>query len=269
MSLRLFCLIPAIAAFFIGQAATVDTIAVTSKYLDSPENVVVIKPDVSDTTACPTVYLLNGYSGNHKAWIDRTRPDLPDLSDRYGFVFVLPDGRDSWYWDVPNDRGMQMESFITRDLVSYIDSVYNTIPMADKRAITGLSMGGHGAMWLAFRHPDIWKNVGSMSGGLDIRPFHNNWNMKSKIGDRDDNPEIWDSHTVIKLVPTLTPGEQNIIFDCGINDFFFEVNNNMHEALVEAHIPHDYTVRPGAHTHDYWANSLLYHLLYFNENFKK
>lgn len=254
---------------FAGKASVVDTLWIATDYLSSPENVIVIVPDVAAQKACPTLYLLHGYSGNHLSWSTHTRPDLPLLSDKYGMIIVMPDGRDSWYWDSTVDPQMQMESFFVNALVPYIDDNYNTISQADRRAITGLSMGGHGAMWLAMRHPDIWKNAGSMSGGLDIRPFPNNWKMKDRIGPKDENEDVWESHSVINLVPSLTPGELNITFDCGVDDFFYEVNNNLHAALIEARIPHDYTSRPGAHTQEYWANSILYHLLFFNENFNK
>lgn len=254
------------AANFITEAATVDTLAISTSYLASPENVVVISPDISAQKSCPSVYLLNGHSGNHLSWM-KIREDLPLLADTYGFYIIMPDGRNSWYWDSPLDSAMQMESFITLDLVPYIDNRYNTIPSSDKRAVSGLSMGGHGAMWLAFRHPDIWKNVGAMSGGLDIRPFPDNWNMKDRLGDKSENLTEWDSHTVINLVDRIEPDCFNITFDCGTDDFFFEVNNNTHSALTSAGIKHDYTVRPGAHTSDYWANSILYHLLFFNQNF--
>lgn len=255
-----FCL--ALVSFTL-KASTVDTIAVSTTYLDSPENVIVITPDKSAVEACPSVYLLNGFGGNHLSWLS-IRPDLPALADVFGMVFIMPDGRDSWYWDSPMDSLMLMESFITRDLVPFVDSHYNTIPSADKRAITGLSMGGHGAMWLAFRHPDTWRNVGSMSGGLDIRPFPERWRMKERIGSLASNPEIWDEHTVINLVPQIDGSVYNITFDCGVDDFFFDVNNAMHQALLEAGVSHDYTVRPGAHTASYWANSLPFHLLFFS-----
>ena len=267
MRLLLFTL-TILAANFIVKAASVDTLAISTTYLSTPENVVVISPDISAEKPCPSVYLLNGHSGNHLSWLN-IRKDLPELADRYGFHIIMPDGRDSWYWNSPVDSTMQMESFITLDLVPYIDNRYNTIPSPDKRAVSGLSMGGHGAMWLAFRHPDIWRNVGAMSGGLDIRPFPENWNMKDRIGIKSENEQIWNDHTVINLVDQIRPDYYNITFDCGTDDFFFGVNNNMHSALIDADVKHDYTVRPGAHTSDYWANSILYHLLFFNENFNK
>lgn len=266
---KLFIAVFALIAATGAQAAKVDTVAIATKYIATPEKVVVITPDAAiPGETFPTVYLLNGYGGNHKAWLG-TRPDLPTLADRYGMVMVLPDGRDSWYWDSPKMPDMQMESFFVKDLVPYIDAHYPTRRDAAHRAITGLSMGGQGAMWLAMRHSDIWGNAGSMSGGLDIRPFPDRWKMKNSLGAMEENPDVWEKHAVINLIPTLQPGQLNITFDCGIDDFFAEVNDNFHRELVKAKIPHDYTVRPGGHSQAYWRNSILYHLLFFNEAFNK
>jgi len=269
MTKRLIIAIIAITSFCGLRAAKVDTVAITTKYLATPEKVVIITPDaVNGTDKFPTVYLLNGYSGNHKAWLG-TRPDLPALADKYGMVMVMPDGRDSWYWDSPKNPEMQMESFFVKDLVPYVDANYPTKHDARQRAITGLSMGGQGAMWLAFRHSDIWGNAGSMSGGLDIRPFSDRWNMKNALGEKEQNPEVWEQFAVINLIPTLKPGQLNITFDCGVDDFFAGVNNSFHDKLVQAKISHDYTSRPGGHSQAYWRNSILYHLLFFNEAFNR
>lgn len=259
----------ALAMAFNLSAAKVDTISVATKHIQAPAKAVVITPDAAATPGktFPSVYILHGYAGDYKNWTDLIRPNLAEFSDKYGMVLVMPDGRDSWYWDAPANPQMQMESFFVKDLVPYIDANYPTVKEPSKRAITGLSMGGHGAMWLAMRHSDIWGNVGSMSGGLDILPFANKWKMKETLGEFENNEDVWKRHTVINLVDSLKPGQLKITFDCGVDDFFIDVNRNMHKALVDAKIPHDYTERPGGHTRSYWKNSILYHLLFFNEAF--
>ena len=133
----------------------------------------------------------------------------------------------------------------------------------------GSTMGGHGAMWLGIRHHDIWGSAASMSGGVDIRPFKNRWKMASLIDPDGTNQQAWETHTAINLIPTLAKGDLNILVDCGVDDFFIEVNRDFHRALLEAGIDHDYIERPGAHTQAYWRNSVLYHLLFFHEVFNK
>lgn len=160
------------------------------------------------------------------------------------------------------------ESFIIEELIPYIDKRYKTIADRSARAITGLSMGGHGALYLAIRHQDIFAFAGSMSGGVDITPFPNNWEISSHLGPQEENPELWAQHTVINLVDQIKPESLSLVFDCGVDDFFYEVNCNLHEKLLSLKIPHDFCVRPGAHTWEYWRNSVKYHFLYFSLGFQ-
>lgn len=259
-----------VATVMSASAFKTDTLTIKGDgYLPQPMKVTVITPtSTRPLTGYPSVYLLNGYDGDYKQW-GRIRPDLGDLADQFGFIMVMPSGMDSWYWDAPANSEMKMESFITKVLVPYIDENYPTDRRAENRAIMGLSMGGHGGLWLGLRHPDIWKNCGSTSGGVNIEPFREKWKMKKALGEYGANPELWRSHTVINLVPTLTPGQNNIIFDCGSDDFFAQVNSDLHDAMLKAKIPHDYISRPGGHSNAYWANSLPYQLMYFKTKFVK
>ena len=254
---------------FGASAVKVDTITVATKYLATPMKLIVYTPDsASKGGRFPTVYMLHGFSGDYTNWSSK-EPRLAELADSYGMVLVFPDGRDSWYWDSPVDASMQMESAITRDVVPYIDSHFPTIPDRGHRAITGLSMGGHGSLWLASRHPDIWGSAGSMSGGVNIVPFPKSWKMDAWLGAYDSNREVWESHTVINNIDALKAANLNIIFDCGADDFFAGVNEDLHKRLLEAKVPHDYSSRPGNHSWEYWRNSALYHLLFFNEAFHR
>lgn len=261
-----FILICAIAVAIPAKALEVRE--VPTQNIPAPGRVTVAVPDGyadSDTATYPVVYLLNGHGGDHRSWSHVI--DLDSVATAYRTIIVCPAGLNSWYFDSPVDSTLRMESYITRDLIPWADANYRTRPLRTQRAITGLSMGGHGALWLGMRHSDIWGSAASMSGGVDIRPFANRWKMKSLIGEKDKNPQAWEEHTVINLVPTLQPGQLNILFDCGTEDFFAEVNENLHRALLDAKIPHDYISRPGNHSGKYWANSVLYHLLFFNEIF--
>ena len=248
-------------------AAQVDTLSVRSECMRKGIKTIVVVPDVGKERACPTVYLLHGFGGNYKTWL-QIKPELPRIADRMGFVFVCPDGAGSWYWDSPRNPDVRYETFISTELVRFVDARYNTIKERSGRAITGLSMGGHGAMWNAIRHSEVFGAAGSTSGGLDIRPFPKSWEMYKQLGARDEHPDVWDTHTVINLVPGLENGRLALIVDCGYGDFFFDVNQKFHEALLERGIDHDFLVRPGEHNNTYWRNSIDYQLLFFQKYFE-
>lgn len=266
---RITTLLLALLCGCAAWAFRTDSAVVATKHLATPMNLTVIVPDGADEARFPTVYLLNGYGGNHLAW-PKSAPELGNLADAFKMIIVCPDGRDSWYWDSPVDPGMQMESFFVNDLIPFVDSHYPTLPVRENRAITGLSMGGHGSLFLATRHPELWANAGSMSGGVDIRPFVKRWKMEKNLGKSyEEDPQLWDSHTVAALVPQMKEAGLNITFDCGADDFFAEVNAQLHQAMLDAGVQHDYTSRPGNHSWKYWTNSLPYHLLYFNSKFPR
>lgn len=259
---RLACLLLLIftvtAAFAVRQT---DTIAIATDLVKpSPVKVTVALPasylNLSDTARYPVVYLLNGYSGNHTDYAFHN--SLDSLATAYGVIFVCPDGRDSWYWNSPVDKSMQMESFITETLVPEIDRLYRTEADASHRAIAGLSMGGHGALWLAIRHPDIWSRTGSMSGGVDITPhrFHKRWKMSRRLGPYASDPAVWKAHSVMSLADSIEPGKTDIIITCGDSDIFIEENNALSRALADRGISHVFRTSEGNHSWNYWKQTL-------------
>lgn len=249
-------------------AKQVDTIEVYSSAMNTRvKNVIILPADYESQTDIPVVYLLHGYSGNHKSWI-QINPELPDLATQYGIIIVCPDGKNSWYWDSPVNPKLKYETYVSEELTAYIDQNYKTRKNKSGRAITGLSMGGHGGLWLGIRHQNTFGACGSTSGGVDIRPFPDNWEMKEALGSYQENSERWNNHTVIKQLH-LIKSDLAIIIDCGTEDFFFEVNENLHKEMIYRNIKHDYISRPGAHNGQYWKNSIGYQLLFFRNFFYK
>lgn len=259
-----------VAACLSTSAFNEKEIKIFSKGMNKDVYVTVITPDSYDgKSEFPVVYLLHGYSDNHKRWA-KPEEGVGVLADQYDVIFVMPDGGfDSWYFDSPFIPDYQYETFVSSELTTHIDTNFKTIKDRKARAITGQSMGGHGALYLAIKHQDVFGTAGSMSGGVDIRPFPENWNLATRIGNIQEYPENWANNSVVNLTHLLKPESLNIIFDCGTDDFFFEVNCNLHEKLLKEGIPHDFYIRPGGHTWTYWRNSLKYQLLFFSECFKK
>lgn len=249
-------------------AQQVDTVTIHSKMGHDLKNVVILPKSYAEgNTRYPVVYLLHGCGGNYASWIT-IKPELPQLASQYNLIIVCPDGLiNSWYWNSPLNKDMQFEDYISDEVIRYTDSHYRTIADRSARAISGLSMGGHGAMWNAIRHRDVFGAAGSISGGLDIRPFPTNWKMQNQLGEFASNKKRWDEHTVINLIPSLKDGDLAIIIDCGVDDFFLEVNRRAHQSLLDHNIKHDYIERPGAHNNAYWNNSIDYQLLFFHKFF--
>lgn len=267
---RYFLMLVVFAGAFHLQAtaAIVDTVETYSAAMKKSIKAVVITPDdYAGAKELPVVYLLHGYSGGYADWISRAK-GFEKAADQYQLIIVCPDGNNSWYWDSPIDPRYKYETYVSKELVEWIDGKYKTIKSPKGRAITGLSMGGHGALFLAFRHQDVFGAAGSMSGGVDIRPFPNNWDMAARLGRYAQNPDNWEKNTVINLLHLLTPNSLALIIDCGTDDFFFKVNENLHQQLLQRNIPHDYITRPGAHNWPYWSNAIGFQLLFMNNFFK-
>ncbi|MDR1115042.1 MAG: esterase family protein [Tannerella sp.] len=250
------------------SAKQVDTVEVLSPSMNTKvENIVILPADYESKTDLPVLYLLHGYGGNHKSWI-QIKPGLPELATQYGIIIVCPDGKNSWYWDSPVNPKMKYETYVSKELVNYMDDRYKTRKDRSGRFVTGLSMGGHGGLWLGIRHQSVFGACGATSGGVDIRPFPGNWEMKDALGAYNENSERWDNHTVVKQLHLIKP-ELAIIIDCGTEDFFYEVNETLHREMLYRNIKHDYISRPGAHNGNYWSNSIEYQLLFFSNFFRR
>jgi S-formylglutathione hydrolase FrmB len=251
-------------------AARVDTVSIYSKAMNKEFKCVVIVPTGNSNNAStrwPVVYLLHGYSGSYNNWVNRV-PALKKYSDQYGIIVVCPDGGySSWYLDSPIDPGMRYETYIAVEVPEYIDKHFPTILDRHARAITGLSMGGHGGLFLGFRHANYFGACGSMSGGVNLYATRNKYDLMKRVGDTANNGSNWKKYSVMSVVEEYPKDSLAIIFDCGTEDFFYQDNHSLHEKLVRLKVPHEYIERPGKHDWKYWGNAVQYQLLFFSNYF--
>jgi S-formylglutathione hydrolase FrmB len=263
---------------FISFGAKVDTLDVPSAAMKRNLRAGVVLPDsyAKGKATYPVLYLLHGGGGQFSDWLKQT-PDktlLQRLADQYNLIIVTPEGdRLSGYLDSPIQKDNLFETYITKEVVEKIDNTYRTIRDRKGRVITGLSMGGHGSLYLAGRHPDLYCAAGSMSGALDLNVT--NWRIQPEfakqiepqferiLGPAGATPDLYAANSVVNMCDKLKVSGLKIIIDCGVDDFLIEPNREVHRRLVYNKTEHDYTERPGAHTWDYWQNSLPYHLLFF------
>lgn len=272
-----------ISSFFLN-AATVDTIDVASPSMKTTYKAAVVTPASysKNTTSYPVLYLLHGGGGHFRDWLTST-PDkmaVKNLADRFNIIIVMPEGEGfGWYLDSPFDPANKFETHIIKEVIPKIDATYRTVKDRKGRVITGLSMGGHGAMYLSTRHPDMFCAAGTMSGAMDMNytKFRVNEDFQKSLKDRfqkllgtsDPSNEVFVNNSIVNMTETIKKNGLAITIDCGVDDFLLEANRELHRRLVYNNTPHDYTERPGGHTWPYWENSLPYHLLFFQKVLKK
>lgn len=265
-----------IASLFIfsiqlAQAGYVDTVRIFSLSMKKTISASVVVPDSyrNSSNQYPVVYLLHGYSGNYRDWV-KLVPQLTSYVDQYKCIVVCPDGGySSWYWDSPIDENFKYETHIVSEVVPFIDSAYRTIDNRKGRAITGLSMGGHGGLYLGWRHSNIFGACGSMSGGVDINSSRSKFDIVKRIGDSSTYPTRWEEYSVKGVVKKPSEFPLKIIIDCGTEDFFYDINKALHQQLLQLKVKHEYIERPGGHTWQYWANAVPYQLLFFQRFFNQ
>jgi S-formylglutathione hydrolase FrmB len=270
-------------ASFCSYAASVDTINVQSKAMNKILKAAVVLPDSyqKSKTLFPVLYLLHGGQGSFRDWLtlppDKTL--LHRLADQYNIMIVMPEGgATSYYFDSPLQKESQFETFISKEVIDKVERTYRVIREKRGRVIAGLSMGGHGAMYLAARHPELYLAAGSMSGvmNIDTRTWHvpesfarsRAENFNRLLGPPKDTARPYLEYTIIGMTGKLKANDVKLIFDVGVDDFLIEPNRDLHRRLLANGTPHDYIERPGKHDWTYWENALPYQLLFFHNLLK-
>jgi S-formylglutathione hydrolase FrmB len=250
-------------------SAKVDTVSIKSPSMDKIVKNVIITPDTyKNNQSTNVLYLLHGAWGCYSDWILKV-PNITKLADQYNIMIVCPDGDQfGWYLDSPLLKEFQYETYLSKELINYVDKNYKTNNKKNGRAIAGLSMGGHGALSLAIKHQNLYGAAGSMSGALDICTKRGYYEIDRKLGKYAQNIELWKKNSVYHLIDYLENNSLKIIIDCGVSDYLYKDSKKVHDKLVEHNIKHDYVERPGRHDWKYWSNSIKYQMLFFNEYFK-
>ena len=256
----------------ISRAAEVDTIAIFSNSMRHTIKTVVIRPAAyakEKSKHFPVIYLLHGAGGSYSNWIKYV-PHIQQLADEYQLMIVCPDGAStSWYFDSPIDSTFRYETFVGTEVPQYIDANYRTIADRKGRAITGLSMGGHGGIFLGFRHADIFSACGSTSGALHVTVITQGYGVEKRLGDTAVNRKYWQDWSVVNVIDHYPKDSLAIIMDCGTEDRVLGMNRMVHEKMLKLKIPHDYIERPGEHNWKYWNTSIDYQMLYFKRYFDR
>lgn len=239
----------------------------TSKNLPQPDTTWVFTPkNLAKKDKAPTVILLHGYSGNYKQW--NSIMDAQKYADEYGYILVCPDGLfKSWYLNSPAKADWQYENFFYDELLPKIKADFQIDPA--NLFITGLSMGGHGALWLFLKHPEEFKSAGSTSGGINLLDAIGKFGVPELLGNPDNDSDIWLKYSVIKNIDKLAASKKEIIFDCGSSDFFYQSNNALKKKCDSLKINATYISQPGSHNSAYWKKSIKQQFEFFKTQVAK
>ena len=140
-----------------------------------------------------------------------------------GAGFYLDASQEPW------SKHYRMESYVTREL---FDIATTTLPGDPARAgIFGHSMGGHGALTLALRHPDLYRSVSAFAP--IAAPTRCPWGEKAFTGYLGEDRAEWAKHDASELMAAKSqPFPEGILIDQGLADNFLE--NQLYPEAFEA-----------------------------------
>lgn len=225
----------------------------------------------------PTLYFLHGMFGNDHRWVDRGGKAIFDKLVSEGkigqMLVVMPDARNTFYVNAKDGKD-PYEDFFIQELIPYIDHHYRTIPKRDERGISGVSMGGYGALHLAMSHPDLFGVVTAHSAVLltgfpNPIPTTGRWGFYARIlshafGSPLSQP-YWEKNSPLTLAkhPQVFNGLK-IYFDAGTHDRYgFEKGADILDKILDKeNYPHVYALRPGGHGWDFLDKYMNFSLEY-------
>ena len=240
----------------------------------------------SSTDSYPVVYLLHGFGDDEKSWYQGG--NIKYYADKYisetgPVIYVMPQGFNT-YWVNKYNGNYPYMNMLTQELIPEVDKVYRTLKDPGHRAVMGYSMGGYGALILAAKNPEIFKTgiVLSMSFRTDEQylnepqgVFDGQWGPI--FGGIGASGEQRLTNYFLQYSPFhffAQPGDasqqgQRYFIDCGDDEeSLSETNDALHVELRKLNISHEYRVKNGSHTWDYWHNALPEAFRYMGYAFK-
>src|SRR5712692_9544226 len=167
--IALFCFALARPA---GAAGRAECRSIPSRILGRPVAYCVLLPasfDADKTRRYPVLYFLHGLGENEQTLVNfggmNLVEDLWEQKELGEFLIVTPDGDSSFYVNSRDGR-QRYEDFVLQELMPFIERRYRVREGRENRGIGGVSMGGYGALRLAFRYPALFGSVSAHSAAL-------------------------------------------------------------------------------------------------------
>ena len=264
-----------LAALLFLPATAQELVVISSSALHADDSVLVFIPEqyadnysdrycvecCGDPDPVPALFLLHGWSGCYRNWSDYY--DLQQIADESGFIIICPDGfYDSWYVNANDPDKMQWRDFFDKELYPQIKEKYYLDP--EKTFITGLSMGGHGAINLFLDDPARFRAAGSMSGVLDLNAEAGRLGLAERLGPYGaDNPRH-DGESAVNRIERAMGTDKLMVISCGYSDKLYPCSRAFCERCKELGVPYVELYSPGVHSWKYWDYALRLHLWYFS-----
>ncbi|MCB9682857.1 MAG: DUF459 domain-containing protein [Alphaproteobacteria bacterium] len=222
-------------------------------------------PQDVPTEGLPVWYLLHGAWDDWTAWSTHDHDALQALAAAQRMIIVTPDGEPFGFWlDGTVAPDHRIATWFEQDLVPFVDA---TLPSNGTRAISGLSMGGHGALTLAMAHSDAYVAATSMSGAVDLTKSTYR-QLEDWLGPYAADPAAWEARSTLQLV-TAHPerlAHVAVMLTCGRQDkTWWAPNEALHELLLARGIAHTWDPRDGGHTWELWDAALPDHAAFVGE----
>jgi S-formylglutathione hydrolase FrmB len=278
--LRFFCLgvvlifLPAVG----GAQSRTDCSVIHSRMLKQTVHYCAQLPsdyDANDAKSrrYPVLYFLHGLGQNEQTLFSTGGWSLiEDLRRQHKiseFLIVSPEAKRTFYINSA-DNSRRYSDFFLQEFMPYIEAKYRVRPGRPARAVTGVSMGGYGALRFAFAHPELFGAVSAQSPAL-ITQTPQELNAAAQSGTslgkvlgpafgQPINPVHWKQNSVFELARKNQAGLRKlaIYFNCGQqDDFGFEDGATaLHQQLQAEGIKHEYHSYPGDHSLTYFLSHM-------------
>jgi len=267
-----------------ATSGRVECNAINSKILSRSVPYCVVLPpsfDANKMRRFPVLYSLHGLGDNEQFFVHsgawNLAEDLRERGQLKDFLIATPDGGASFYINSKDGRD-RYESFLLQEFFPFIEKRYRVAPGRANRAISGISMGGYGALYLAFRHPQLFSSVSAHSAALIEKlpvflggssPQPNRSRIFGGTFGNPPDPAFWDQNSPLTLARVAPLRGLKIYFDCGDqDDFGFEAGATaLDKILFARRIPHEFHIYPGRHDPAYFAEHLPASLLFASKYF--
>lgn len=231
-------------------------LSIDSKCLDKKVSYIVYLPKgYSDGTEYPVWYGLHSYGKNERMWIDNgiaeTADEFIDSGEIDPLIMVFPFVQDASLKEIEADLKddgrldeRNVDKFISKELIPYIDSQYFTLTSQDGRFIGGFSMGGMLALRIAFHHTDLFTKVGGYSPAIISNDYSDQQLEEWLFPNNED--EIDD---VVTFAKEKGFTNLNIYMDAGnSNDPFTVGLQSLYKALQLRNIESEFIIYDGGHS---------------------